>query len=58
MVKTEKKQETLYTVEQLKNAEEFRTRKDLVATLVKETETISKEQLRKRMKEFSERKVK
>lgn len=46
---------TLFTKEQLKNCKEFENRKDLVTVLVKEEEQISKEELRKRMKQFLER---
>ena len=61
MAESEKREEkkdttvTLFTKEQLKNCKEFENRKDLVSALVKENEQISKDELRKRMKQFLER---
>lgn len=46
---------TLFTKEQLRDCKEFEHRKDLVMALIKDEEQISKEELRKRIKEFLER---
>lgn len=46
---------TLFTKEQLRNCKEFENRKDLVTALIADEEQISKEELRKRMKQFLER---
>ena len=46
---------TLFTKEQLRNCKEFETRKDLVTALIQDEEQISKNELRKRIKNFLER---
>lgn len=57
MTKKQDKKEILYTKEQLREAKEFQTRKDLVNALVADKEQISKEELRKRIKTFLEGRV-
>lgn len=46
---------TLFTKEQLRNCKEFENRKDLVTALIEDEEQISKDELRKRIKNFLER---
>lgn len=57
MAELEKKETivTLFTQEQLRNCKEFEDKKDLVSALMQEGEQISKEELRKRIKNFLER---
>lgn len=57
MTKKQDKKEILYTKEQLMEAKEFQTRKDLVNALVADEEQISKEKLSKRIKTFLEGRV-
>lgn len=56
MAESEKKDTavTLFTKEQLRNCKEFENKRDLVTALIKEGEQISKEELRKRIKNFLE----
>lgn len=46
---------TLFSKEQLRNCKEFENRKDLVTALIEDEEQISKDELRKRIKNFLER---
>ena len=46
---------TLFSKEQLRNCKEFENRKDLVTALIENEEQISKDELRKRIKNFLER---
>ncbi|MBS4931111.1 MAG: hypothetical protein KH020_07250 [Clostridiales bacterium] len=57
MAELEKKETTvtLFAREQLRACKEFEDKKDLVSALMQEDEQISKEELRKRIKNFLER---
>lgn len=57
VAENEKKEttETFFTKEQLRNCKEFENRKDLVTALIEDEEQISKDELRKRIKNFLER---
>ncbi len=46
---------TFFAKEQLRNCKEFENRKDLVTALIEDEEQISKDELRKRIKNFLER---
>lgn len=46
---------TLFTKEQMRTCKEFENRKDLVTALIEDEEQISKDELRKRIKNFLER---
>lgn len=57
MAEVEKKETTatLFTKDQLRTCKEFENRKDLVTALIEDEEQISKDELRKRIKNFLER---